>query len=281
MMLIFDKIKEFLGRVKADALLTSNVETSSNARDRIKNVTNKGTGTINIQNTTNNYYTINIDPQNLPEDWSESKKLLREQFNDGKIRFVAGQADAEIGDYKQFNDSTQSDIVQFFEGKISGTDMSYLRVGLYIGYLASVDPKKAKVIRENSIRDARSRNIINLASAGYFETYIRPIYESDPSSFNVEYEEIVKYMPETVFVNNNMTANDVVREVDKRVCRSMRYHLDVRAVTVNGLNQSVKTIREAEPILRKKYKGYNITFATEGSADSLIKGKLRIELPPV
>ena len=280
-MLIFDKIKEFLGRVKADALLTSNVETSSNARDRIKNVTNKGTGTINIQNTTNNYYTINIDPQNLPEDWSESKKLLREQFNDGKIRFVAGQADAEIGDYKQFNDSTQSDIVQFFEGKISGTDMSYLRVGLYIGYLASVDPKKAKVIRENSIRDARSRNIINLASAGYFETYIRPIYESDPSSFNVEYEEIVKYMPETVFVNNNMTANDVVREVDKRVCRSMRYHLDVRAVTVNGLNQSVKTIREAEPILRKKYKGYNITFATEGSADSLIKGKLRIELPPV
>ena len=278
-MLIFDKIKEFLGCAKADALLTSNVETSSNARDRIKNVTNKGDGTINIQNTTNNYYTINIDPQSLPEDWGESKELLRKRFNDGEIRFVAGQADAEIGDYKKFNDSAQSNIAQFFEGKISGTDMSYLRAGLYIGYLATVDPQKAKTVRENSIRDARSRNIINLASAGYFETYIKPIYESDPLSFNVEYEEIVKYMPETVFVNNNMTASDVVREVDKRICRSMRYHLDVRAVTVNGLNQSVKTIQEAEPILRDKYKECNIALTTEGSVSSLLKGKLRIELP--
>lgn len=49
-----------------------------------------------------------------------------------------------------------------------------------------------------------------------------------------------------------MTANDVVREVDKRTYRSMRYHPDVRAVTVNGLDQSVKAIQEAEPILRKK-----------------------------
>ena len=278
-MLVFDKIKEFLGRAKADALLTSNVETSSNARDRIKNVTNKGDGTINIQNTTNNYYTINIDPQSLPEDWGESKELLRKRFNDGEIRFVAGQADTEIGDYKRFSNSAKNDVAQFFKGKISGTDMSYLRVGLYVDYLATVDPQKAKTVRENSIRDARSRNIINLASAGYFETYIKPIYESDPSSFNVEYEEIVKYMPETVFVNNNMTVNDVVREVDKRICRSMRYHLDVRSVTVNGLNQSVKTIKEAEPILRDKYKECNIALTTDGSVSSLLKGKLRIELP--
>ena len=278
-MLVFDKIKEFLGRAKADALLTSNVETSSNARDRIKNVTNKGDGTINIQNTTNNYYTINIDPQSLPEDWGESKELLRKRFNDGEIRFVAGQADTEIGDYKRFSNSAKNDVAQFFKGKISGTDMSYLRVGLYVDYLATVDPQKAKTVRENSIRDARSRNIINLASAGYFETYIKPIYESDPSSFNVEYEEIVKYMPETVFVNNNMTVNDVVREVDKRICRSMRYHLDVRSVTVNGLNQSVKTIKEAEPILLDKYKECNIALTTDGSVSSLLKGKLRIELP--
>ena len=86
-------------------------------------------------------------------------------------------------------------------------------------------------------------------------------------------------MPEIVFVNNNMTVNDVVREVDKRICRSMRYHLDVRAVTVNGLNQSVKTIQEAEPILRDKYKECNIALTTEGSVSSLLKGKLRIELP--
>ena len=100
--------------------------------------------------------------------------------------------------------------------------------------------------------------------------HIKSIYESDPSSFNAEYEEIVKHMPEIVFVNNNMTVNDVVREVDERTCRSMRYHLDVRAVTVNGLNQSAKTIQEAEPILCKKR---NITLTTEGSVSSLLKGK--------
>lgn len=57
---------------------------------------------------------------------------------------------------------------------------------------------------------------------------------------------------QTVFINNSITVNDVVREVDKRIYRSMRYYLDVRAVTVNGLDQSVKAIQEAEPILRKK-----------------------------
>lgn len=180
-MFICDKIKAFLEHVVPDALLTSKVETSSNARDRIKNVTNKGAGTLNIQNTTNNnYYTINIDPQNLPEDWGEAKKLLRKRFNDGDIQFVTGQADAEVNDYKQFDDSTADNVVQFFEGIISEADMSYLRVGLYVGYLASIDPKKARTVRDNSIRDARSRNIINLASAGYFESYIKPIRDDNP-----------------------------------------------------------------------------------------------------
>lgn len=58
----------------------------------------------------------------------------------------------------------------------------------------------------------------------------------------------------------------------------MRCYLDVRAVAVSRLNQSVNMIREIGPVLREKYNGYNITIATEGLASSLLKEKMMIKL---
>lgn len=119
-----------------------------------------------------------------------------------------------------------------------------------------------------------------MASAGYFEEYIQPIFENnDKVTFDNEYEEVVNYLPEIIFVNNSMTVDKIMSELDKKLALSAQYHLQVQCIMINGLNQCVQRIRESEAIIREKYPTYKINLQTDGSSKTLLRGKMRIELP--
>lgn len=240
---------------------------------------------VAIDNSTHNHFHINL-PDNINPEMEEFSKIqeeIKKQFANGNVQFLAEQSDGIIIGYKDFErNSSYIETINFFRGKVSSADFQFLRTGLYVRYLVDNNRKdEALRIKDNAIRNnQRARNIINLASDGYFEEYIKPIYDSnDEEVFKIEYEEVVNYLPEIVFVNNSMDVKKIMKEVEGKLMRSEQYHLQVKCITVNGLNQSVDIIRKSEPEIRKKYPDCKINLQTDGSSGTSLRGKMRIELP--
>lgn len=281
-----DRLKEFLAGSTPKALLEVksdvSVESGHKAeRDQIKSI--KKNGSVNITNITYNF-TL---PPNFQDDTSQFIPLQKEmlkQFQSGDIQFVSKESDADITGYRDFEASTNAgELIAFFKEKIPEIDLQLLRVGLYVKFLSEKGSKEEALrVKDGAIRGRqRARNIINLASAGYFESYIRPIFENNIGGANPkeEYEEAVTYMPETVFVHNNMKAPEVLSEIEKRMEQREKYHMQVKCIMVNGLNSCVKIIYEVEATMRKEHPECNISVQTNGSVTTLLRCKMRIELP--
>ncbi len=117
-----------------------------------------------------------------------------------------------------------------------------------------------------------------MASAGYFETYIRPIFENNPlEKAQKEYEDIVRYLPELIFVNKTMRESDILSAVKEKITQKEKYHLRVERITINGLESCVDTIKKSEPKLIKEYPNYEIILNTKQSG-KLKQAKLIINL---
>lgn len=235
-------------------------------------------GSITIDNSTNTYNIINIPPnQQIDEDL---KTLLMEQFVSGKLQFVYQSSDAELAGYNEFEkQSNQVDLIAYFKNKISVEDLQYLRTGLYIKQLSTIDKRRAVAIKERAtIGNKRSRNIINMASAGYFENYIKPIFENSPmEEATKEYESIVTFLPEFIFVNNAMNVQDIVDEVQARLDQKEKYHLRVRQIIISGLESCVDIIIESESQLAQRYPDYDLAIEKKKSGQ-LQQAKLTITL---
>ena len=288
-MSIIDKITSFFSSKEDRAILDldSSVDVDSTktaGNGQVGKLVNKK-GNVNIDNSTHNYFRINL-PQGIKpgtKDFDDIKDELRKQFNELNVQFLTEQSDKIVIGFKDFEQSSPySKIADFFTDKISTTDLQFLRTGLYVRYLSDNGHRDEAIkIKDESIRNnPRARNIINLASAGYFEEYIQPIFENnDKVTFDNEYEEVVNYLPEIIFVNNSMTVDKIMSELDKKLALSAQYHLQVQCIMINGLNQCVQRIRESEAIIREKYPTYKINLQTDGSSKTLLRGKMRIELP--
>jgi hypothetical protein len=286
-MSILQKILSFFSAKEDKALLDIDGidinSTKTTGKGQFGKVKNKNSSTT-IDNSTNNYCIINLPPNITPNspDFSTIKSEIRKQFTSKNLQFLAKQSDEIIVSYKNFEQNSQyKQTIDFFRQKISITDLQFLRTGLYIRYLLANNLKeKALKTKDGAIRNnPRARNIINLASAGYFEDYIQPIYENnDEKTFQDEYEEVVNYLPEIIFVNNSMTVEKIITEIEEKLSRSQQYHIEVKCIMINGLNQSVAIIKDAEPKIRSKYPKLKITLQVDGS-NELLRGKMRIDLP--
>lgn len=267
------------------ALVTANTEVSSNHSEKqvagagqTHKISNKGSLSIN-NSTTNNYnYTINLNSESFSDD---DKKRLLDEFNNGNVQFVAQNSVSEIEDcIQREKDSGQTELIEYFKDKINSFDLQCLRTGLYVSsLLATGQKKKAAGIRERAAsRSRRARNIINMASAGYFGTYIRPIFENSPlEKASAEYEEAVKYMPEMIFVNSGMTDGHVVNAIEEKIRKKEKYHLQVKKIIVNGLGSCVETIQKVEAILSKSHPEYEAGLEIKTSGN-IRQGKLTITL---
>ena len=283
-MSFIDTIRRFLSGDDEKALMDINAninstssKTQTSGTGQTGKIKNKS-GSITVDNSTNTYNIINLPPgQPIDED---VKSLLREQFAKGELQFVYQPSDIELVGYNEFEkQSNQIDLIKYFADKISSEDLQYLRTGLYIRQLSTTDKKRAVAIKERAaIGNKRARNIINMASAGYFENYIKPIFENSPKDeANKEYENIVKYLPEFIFVNNAMSIQDIVDEVQSRLEQKEKYHLHVQQIIISGLESCADTISKAEPELTKRYPEYDLSMEKRKSGQ-LQQAKLTIIL---
>lgn len=282
-------LTKFLSSNEPKALVESTVNTTKHdASSRQigtgqtdKLVNKKGTANIN-NSTTNNYnFTFNITSNQPTEEIQALKEQFLESFHNGKIQFLRDNSEKDISGYNQFEqNSAATELIKFFDGKISPDDMLILRTGLYVQYLNTIgNIDQAINVKDHASKDHRSRNIINLASAGYFKSYIQPIFENnDPETATTEYNDIVRFMPETVFVNNNMTADDIVFEVEDKIAEKEKYHITVSKIIANGMGQQcILNIQKAEAILRENHPNFSITTETK-SVGNIAYARMQINL---
>lgn len=285
-MKILDKLKSFFGGSDSKALIDirpdvdiNSTRTNTSGTGQTGKIKNRGT--VQIDNSTNYNITINLPPDGkVPEQVTE---YLREQFNKGNLQFLFQSSNNEIEDYNEFEKNPkQSSTIDFFKDKISSEDLQCLKTGLYVKKLMRADVGRAIQIRDRAtIRGKRARNVVSIASAGYFETFLRPIFENKPiEEARQEYEEIVESLPEYIFVYGGMTEQRIVSEIDSRITQKERYHLQLERLVVIGLDSCVDKIMTIYQKTTDKYPEYDISLEIKED-DELKQAKLTIDFPVI
>ena len=89
----------------------------------------------------------------------------------------------------------------------------------------------------------RGRNISNLCSAGYFEEFLIPLYNSDKENFERIYEDLIANSMLAVFVNSGMDADDIPKELERKILISKKYGF--KFIHVHGIGKkNISTIKE-------------------------------------
>ena len=142
--------------------------------------------------------------------------------------------------------------INFFKQKIPSSDLEILRASLYIKSLYD----KGEPVRElkSSVMykyGERGRNISNLCSAGYFTSYIKPLYlemESQENFSNQDfikvYNIIIKHSAFAIFVNSQMSLD----ELNEQIAQSMEFNkkYGINHLNIHGIGSSnIFKIQEA------------------------------------
>lgn len=135
------------------------------------------------------------------------------------------------------------ELIESFRGKVPASDLQALRAGLYICELfkrgESVRNLKLSVIQKYGRRGA---NIVNLYTAGYFKSHIRPLYEEmftqpnfSPEDFTRIYDEIVTQYPFAVFVSQRMSEKEFEVEVRNKMKMNKKY--GINQMNIHGIGE--------------------------------------------
>lgn len=144
-------------------------------------------------------------------------------------------------------DKYQSEIA-FFQGKIPHQDMIILRAAYYLRTVHergdNVKELKASITQRYG---QRGSNISNLCSAGYFESYIRPLYDTlsgregfTLSMFQENYDFIIDNYPFAFFVNGQQDLADLTQKIIDKLLFNRRYGLHKLTIHAIGRDNIAK-----------------------------------------
>ncbi|OGG11448.1 hypothetical protein A2Z00_05715 [Candidatus Gottesmanbacteria bacterium RBG_13_45_10] len=206
---------------------------------------------------------ITIDPSLLTEEEKGrlQKSLKPELTQEKPILDRVYKTTAE--DYKQkIGLPENQDLLTFFSDKLPVEDLNILRAALYIRTVfkvhhGDVTQLKTQLIGRYGIR---ARSITNLCSAGYFESWIRPLYEemSKKPGFRKEkfleiYDEIVLYSPFAYFVNRSTPDSDVIQHILGKIEQMKRY--GIKTLNIHGIGHAnVAKVKIALEAVEKEVK---------------------------
>ncbi len=286
---ILDKIGAFLKNKESGVSFKNDVSVDTHSTRTAGNGQTGGVktkhGDIYIDNSTTNNYSISLDKSvyDLPQaKKQELARIFLEAFRAGEVNFVKKEATQDLKEYKTFEKAPDfTRVEEYFANKIPPDDLRLLQTGLLVREMCfdRIKKEQAMKIKERAAKDRRSRNIINLASAGYFEDYIKPIFDSNEyEKAMLEYREIVDYMPEIVFVNNNMSVSDIVMRVEEKLALKKRYHLEVSQIIINGIGrQCAQNISDAVKELKEEHAEFGFSEETQETKD-LVRKKVIIKI---
>ncbi|MBI5635718.1 hypothetical protein HY993_02025 [Candidatus Micrarchaeota archaeon] len=146
--------------------------------------------------------------------------------------------------YNYNKETTNKQILEFFKPNIPVQDYDALEASLYLRdtFRRREDVQKLKLdIRE--IFGNRGNNICNLCTAGYFEKFLVPLFNSSKERFNELYEIIVGKAVLAVFVHQSMGDEEITSQIKNKLEISRKY--GIKFIHIHGIGeQNIRKIKE-------------------------------------
>lgn len=153
-----------------------------------------------------------------PDKRKKLEPIIKEYIEEGNKLLEKETSRLLYRLYKYNEENRNSPILSFFKPIVSSADYAALEASLFLRskFTARENVEKLK----NDIRKRfgdRGNNISNLCTAGYFEEFLMPLYNSSKDSFKEQYEIIVSKAVLAVFVNRSMSPAEIKYQIIEKL----------------------------------------------------------------
>jgi hypothetical protein len=201
---------------------------------------------------------LDINVNNIPpEKFEQMKPIVREYIGDDK-RFLDDKTCRlldELQKYAQESGGDDNKVRKFFENIMLPDDYEALESALYIRKASRNHdddvPKLKKDIRD-SFGD-RGSNIANLCTAGYFESYLMPLYNNSPQAYKEYYEKIIREGILACFVHQFMKPEDIAAEISAKIVECKKY--GIPSFHIHGFGRD--NVRKIKEFVEEKKEFFN------------------------
>ena len=211
--------------------------------------------------------TLHINTAKIKED-KEQEEQLKEMLHsaiDAEYTVLDSKSEKTVIDYKEEEKTEDySKVIDFFKDKLPPRDLEIIKAALYVRRCfkrgESVDKLKMDIIH---IHGKRGNNIVNLCTAGYFESYLVPLYdiliedketktEAIDDFFSV-FDTMAEELPFSVFVCYKMGREEVKNQIIKKLESNVKY--SIKFLNIHGIGtHNIKTIRDTISEIEKSRK---------------------------
>ena len=243
----FDKFKSLFS-IEVNAPLINITKNSSNQSKIDKEY---------VYDKDNNKIDVFLD--NLPEEKQKKlKSILKENIDEGN-KFLEEKTSFLLNDLYAFQKDKGDDekLLDFFEPIISEEDLEALENSLYLRKKFR-ERKDVKFLKEDIITrfGDRGKNISNLCTAGYFENFLMPLYNSSQEDFKKIYEVAVSKSVLAIFVHSEMQDDEITKEIKRKLEISKKYGL--KFLHIHGIGETnIETIKRCIEENRDFFNFYN------------------------
>ncbi len=191
---------------------------------------------------------INADKLTDSEKEELSKILIERKTERDKAIFRAEDLEIfdELASYNSSQNKRADDaLLEYFKDKIPEYDLDALANSLFLRSQSKKGKNIVHLKQQISQRfGMRGNNIANLCNADYFEKFIYPLYSyTERKKADSIYELVIKNAVLAIFVNSNMSIDDLEDEVKQKIISSYTYEFP--GFFIHGINPTnVKTIKE-------------------------------------
>jgi hypothetical protein len=230
--------------------------------------------------------TLTVNPEQLPaKQRSRLLQIIRTDMLDESGAIVDQSSAATIAALLDAFPSIE-DSAGRFSAIIPSSDIPLLKACLFLRKRfeagVAVEDLKGQIARSYG---PRGRNLANLCSAGYLETWFWPLYEhlltvnpGDPSAaklkFQVLYGNILSELPFTEFVSLGHSAAKTLSHIVEKMKRNIQN--GVRFLNVHGLGK--RNVTKIVSVLPEIIKQTGARIVREEKDDTHIF--IRLEIPP-
>lgn len=206
---------------------------------------------------------------------AESLKVLApfsQLFEKKQIAFLATTDQETVSDIKLFEqDPDVRGLLRFFKPRLNPNDHLRMRTGLYLKHLSENgrNEEVRSYWRQVTVNQRqRDRRIIELASAGYFATFFRPLYKqfykNNPDNaqkrFEKEFEAILEDMRFAIFISSGRSVEDIYQTVINKAVRNIKYASETEVISLHAAgSQPVKNVKAAIIMLRDVFPIMNVS----------------------
>lgn len=166
----------------------------------------------------------------------EVDRLIEEYYREKEILLEKNSSKLLHKLYRYNRENKGNQTLNFFKLLIPKEDFEALEVSMYLRDVYSRGEEIARLKQDITRRFGdRGNNISNLCTAGYFEEFLMPLYNSSKERFEELYEFVISKSVVAVFVHSGMKQDQIPSEISNRLQISVRYGL--KFIHIHGIGK--------------------------------------------